>query len=146
MSELDIKYRKVSMNDAELLFQWRNDPTTRDASFNYSTITMEQHLIWLQKFIVRTDDIMEIAEINGKPIGVVRADNEMDFYCLSWTVSPVFRGKGFGKEMVKNFVKKLNKPLKAAAKKENIASIKIMKHIGMTFDYEKDSFYYFFKD
>ncbi len=131
--------RPVTLQDASLLLQWRNDPVTRLASHNTQEITLEDHFLWLKKLLENSNRRLFIAEVEGLPIGTVRADLEENGVTeLSWTIAPEARGKGFGKEMVALLAKQIQGPIRAEIKVGNISSIKIAEFSGLKFSYEKD--------
>lgn len=123
------------MKDAEILFEWRNDPDARINSINMDKVLWENHLPWLEKTLNNPSRFLFVAEENQSPVGTIRADmskNGKEFK-LSWTVAPEARGKGMSKKMValilgENFLR--GKILKAEIKEKNIPSIKIAESLG----------------
>ena len=124
--------RPVSLQDAPLLLDWRNDPLTRENSFQTTVISLEEHLRWLKDALTNPKRKLFIAEENGKAFGTVRADFSEEGCELSWTVAPEHRGKGFGKEMVRLAVIVL-RPQRffARIKRGNVASERIAESVGL---------------
>lgn len=122
--------RLATMDDAEILLAWRNDPLTRAMSHNTQELSLGEHLKWLGKTLSNTSRRLYIAEVNGIPIGTVRADIG-DTTELSWTVAPEYRRRGYGKQMV-CLASKLHWPVRAEIKPNNSASAKIAEAAGMT--------------
>jgi RimJ/RimL family protein N-acetyltransferase len=130
-----LSLRAVSMADARLLLAWRNDPVTRSASRNGDRVGRDEHEAWLTRMLASADHVIRIAEADGAPVGVVRADRSNDGWKLSWTVAPQARGRGFGSRMLVCFVRSLDGRLLAVIRKDNAGSRKIaaaagLKHTG----------------
>ncbi len=92
-----IKLRPATIQDADLLLEWRNDPETRSASHKTAVVQREEHISWLLKTLDNPSRRLLIAEENEVPVGTVRADFSDGVYELSWTVAPDARGYGVGK-------------------------------------------------
>jgi RimJ/RimL family protein N-acetyltransferase len=138
-----LNLRPATLEDAETLFEWRNDPQVRAASHNQDEISFESHLAWLESSLTNPDRKLYIAEEDGVRVGTVRADLVEGAYALSWTVSPEWRGKGIGRRMVSLLVEQIKEPIQAEVKVENLASIKIAQTAGMKLDFTKDGITYF---
>jgi RimJ/RimL family protein N-acetyltransferase len=130
--------RKVTIEDAKILLDWRNDPMTRAQSINGGEIKPEDHLVWLQKSLSNPDRFLFIAtDETGALFGNCRIDKELEdgreIYELSWTIAPEWRGKGLGKTMLGELLKETvlkGKRLKAVIKRDNVASAKIAERFG----------------
>ena len=102
-----VRLRPATLEDAQRLFAWRNDPLTRAQSLQQQPVVWEDHLQWLQASLqnpARQLFIAESAGLTGQEqpltLGTVRADKTEETYELSWTVAPEERGKGWGRKMV----------------------------------------------
>jgi RimJ/RimL family protein N-acetyltransferase len=125
-----LTFRPVTVDDYQLLLSWRNDPLTRQQSFQDHVISEAEHLQWLSMMLGRPDRHLWLVQRDGENVGVLRQD-KLDGYCeLSWTVSPQARGKGFGKQMVKQFADSLAGELRASIKPSNASSVKIALYAG----------------
>ena len=145
-NELKVVIRPATEKDAEILLNWRNDPTTRIQSHSSEYIDKLGHIKWLKNSIDNPDINLFIAEVDGQPVGTSRADLDQDkFYQLSWTVSPNFRGQGLGKNIVKQMVGKFKK-CKAQIKKGNLASVKIADYAGLKLCNKSDDVLFFKTD
>jgi RimJ/RimL family protein N-acetyltransferase len=118
--------RPATLDDAEMLFAWRNDPLTREASVNTDVVTWKGHLAWLRASLENPKRRLLVAETEN-PVGTVRIDYG-DETEISWTVAPGARGKGIGTEKVKGALPE--GPLIACIKRANIASQQIAKAAG----------------
>ena len=136
MEEL-LHIRPATIEDAKMLFEWRNDEETRRASIIMAPLIWEEHVAWLEKSVkgVFPGRSIYIVEVGGKPAGVVRSDTRADgFTEMSYTVSPAWRGKGLGKRMVTQFAREHLRGKKLAArikKGANPASEAIARALGL---------------
>ena len=138
-----IKLRPATIQDADLLLEWRNDPETRSASHKTAVVQREEHISWLLKTLDNPSRRLLIAEENEVPVGTVRADFSDGVYELSWTVAPDARGYGVGKRMVAQFANQISEPIRAEIKSGNTASARIAEHADMQFDREVDGIIHF---
>lgn len=122
--------RPATLQDAEMLLEWRNDELTRANSINSGIIGLKEHRHWLDGVIASHSRKLLIAEINRAPIGTVRIDVEPDCSEMSWTVAPLERGKGYGKKMVAIAISLTKGVIIAKIKKHNAASIAIAESNG----------------
>lgn len=138
-----IELRHASMDDADLLLQWRNDPITRRAGHNTLEVGRSEHLAWLEKTTRSESRRLLVAEKDGVPVGTVRLDFHDGECELSWTTAPSQRGKGIAKEMVAKVASGITQAIRAAVKSDNAASERIALHAGMIFVCEKNGLKYF---
>ncbi|MCY1346577.1 hypothetical protein D9M68_505310 [compost metagenome] len=117
--------RKATIEDAKLLFDWRNDRQTREMSRDTLELPWEDHVGWLTNRLQRDDHGVYIAEINGVPVGTVRIDYDE----ISYTVAPEQRRKGVGEAMLFEAKKAFGQKV-AEVKRENMASVKIAERAG----------------
>jgi len=126
-----VSLRPATIDDAELLLSWRNDPETRARSHVGDVIPLSEHVAWLRKTLENPTRELFVAESDGEPVGTVRADQDGKFKELSWTIAPFARKRGLAKEMVKLAAGQVEGPLRAEIKPDNIASIRVAMCIGM---------------
>lgn len=131
------------MDDSDCLLDWRNDRATREASYNTKPISLIEHVSWLKSTLSNSNRKLYMAEIDGEPVGTVRADFENPGYELSWTVAPARRGLGIGTEMVRLLARLITDTIRAEIKAGNVASIKIAESAGMTREKEIDGVVYY---
>ena len=120
--------RPATLQDAEMLLEWRNDELTRANSINSGIIGLKEHRHWLDG-VLKHPQIVN-PEINRAPIGTVRIYVEPDCSEMSWTVAPLERGKGYGKKMVAIAISLTKGVIIAKIKKHNAASIAIAESNG----------------
>lgn len=121
-------FRAATMEDAETLFRWRNDPVTRANSISQDLVPWDNHVAWLSASLKRPDRKILIAGFI--PVGTVRFDTVGDITEMSWTVAPEARGKGVGFQMV--LAASEGKSLVAKILKHNLASQKIAAKAGFS--------------
>jgi RimJ/RimL family protein N-acetyltransferase len=139
----ELVLRSANMSDASVLYSWRNDPETRAASHNTTEVQLNEHIAWVRKSLANPDRKLFIAEMDGKPIGTVRADLDDGIWELSWTVAPSERGQGKGRQLVAALAGSINEPIRAEVKKGNVASMKIAEAAAMTLVREDRGILYF---
>lgn len=89
-----ITVRPVSLDDADVLLDWRNDPATRAASLSTESVARPAHIAWLTSVIDDPRRVLYIGELDGAAIGTVRFDIESEAGAeVSLTVAPCHRGK-----------------------------------------------------
>lgn len=105
MRAAGLALRPASMADAALLLTWRNDPATRAASFTTGEVSWPDHLQWLADVLSDRRRILEVGEIEGVPVGVVRLDREgASAATISVTVAPEARGLGLAAALLRRAV------------------------------------------
>lgn len=120
-----MQFRKVTIDDAQLLFEWRNDPETRKMSRDTSELVWDNHVAWLSRRLQQGDHGLYIATLDGSPVGTVRLDKDE----ISYTVAPEHRCKGIGEAML-IAAKNTFGPKVAEMKRDNIASAKAAERAG----------------
>lgn len=97
----DLTLRQVKSDDCRVLWEWANDPQTRAASFNSERIPWDQHVAWFNERLRDPNSVIFIAVVGETPVGVVRFSVHGESAELSITVGPEFRGRGYGKAMLR---------------------------------------------
>lgn len=138
-----LKLRPATIDDADLLFAWRNDALTREASHGTAPVARDEHFAWLTRTLGDPRRKLFVAEVNGVPVGTVRSDFADGVCELSWTVAPSARGRGVGQRMVAQLAAGIAEPIRAEVKAGNAASVRIAVHAGMTFQKEVDGVLHF---
>jgi len=138
--------RPATLNDADLLLEWRNDSTTRANSFTSEIVSLEDHLNWFKKVLASEDRCIYIAEDGNIPIGTIRVDiiNSRQKE-LSWNVSPSHRKMGYGSKILEKFITEYPSVYIARIKSENIPSIKMVESNGFSIMTTEDNVYTFIK-
>lgn len=129
-------FRKVTKADCKLLFDWANDPETRNNSFNTEPIEWEKHVEWFDGKLKDENCQMYIYMDFFMPLGLVRIDGSENEGTISYSIAPDKRGQGLGTSMLLLLEKMLSKKmpsdflLKAEVKAENKGSRRIFEKLG----------------
>lgn len=137
-----LEYRKATLEDAEILYRWRHDPTTLQYSRNPEKVSFSNHLEWLKKSLQNPNRTILIFLHEDLLIGTGRADFDGRFYELSWTIAPDQRGLGYSHMLIKKLTEKFH-PSRAEIKTDNIPSIKVAEKVGLRKVDKKDGMIFF---
>lgn len=119
---------------SRLIWEWRNDLTTRKMFKSQEFISWEEHSRWFNKAILNKDFLILLGIYRESPFGVTRfelIDKLNKYFQISINIAPKQRGKGMGKIMLIKSIDLLRdyypdtKKIIAEVKKENIASNKM---------------------
>jgi RimJ/RimL family protein N-acetyltransferase len=132
--------RRATLEDSDFLFALRNDPQTVKASFDDRLVTLDEHSEWMKKKL--SDPFCELyiaeEEIKGRPpgnrVGMGRLELNLTDAELSIAVSPEYRRRGFGSEIIKLLLARssaLGKFPLARIRSTNISSLKAFLNAGM---------------
>jgi len=132
-----MNYRDAEPLDCDWILTCRNDPETRNQSFNSKEISLEEHTLWFNRSLTMTNRKIIIAEYEFTRIGVVRLDYEdVETIEISVFLEPEQRGKGYGQIILKGIneyaVEWLPslKQIVALVKQTNLASIRAFTKLG----------------
>jgi RimJ/RimL family protein N-acetyltransferase len=126
----DLVLRLATMDDAEILLSWRNDPQTIAGSRDHRPVDLADHMKWLAGVLVAANRTLLVAEAAGRPVGTVRIDSGSDGAELSWTVAPTHRGRGYGRQMVQEAIAREGGLYWAETRPDNLASIRLVQSLG----------------
>jgi UDP-2,4-diacetamido-2,4,6-trideoxy-beta-L-altropyranose hydrolase len=98
----ELHLRMVTMEDAECLHAWANDPVTRAASFSEAPITWDTHLTWLRGCLSNAPTRIYLAHARGVAVGVIRfeADPCSGIAKVSVSTSPTARRHGWASALL----------------------------------------------
>lgn len=98
LAEPTVRLRRAAPADAEVVWQWNNDPTARAVSIQQDPIPWPSHQLWFARAIADPDQRLWVIEQLGAPCGIVRV--RRDAAAAEGTVSIALaesaRGKGVG--------------------------------------------------
>ena len=139
-NEFSISERKAEEKDIKIYFKWANDKEVLNNSINSNYIRYNEHIIWFNKKIYEKNSFLYIFGKDGIPLGQVRFENDKkdNLFNINYSVDKNYRGRGFGKAIVKMGIEQLLKEnglseklrLKAFVKEKNIASIRVFKTLN----------------
>lgn len=158
------------MEDAELLFRWKNDKATIENSISKRGITMEEHLNWLQNVIENPNRQLFIMDVDGTSVGQLRLDLEVMTKTddtkrwksqtaidsqknktvvaaeISYGLGAEFRGKGLGKVLLQQAETLAEmfgiSTLTAEVLTHNIVSQKLFKSLGFEEEKKEEIYVY----
>jgi len=129
--------RRVTINDAKLLFDWANDDKVRATAIVKKEIGWDEHINWLiNKLQSDQSYIYILTDDKNENIGVVRFDEDGEFFVISYSIDKSHRKKGMGQLILQLGCKKMKsiapqcKKYKASVQTNNVASIKIFEKLG----------------
>lgn len=129
--------RPATAEDCHRVWVWRNDPETRQASFDSSPIDFAAHQAWFKASLERDDRRLYVILADGTESGVVRLDISGKEAVVSVNLAPEWRGRGVGPaalQAVSEFafaVLDLER-LVASVKPENQRSLTAFRKAGFT--------------
>lgn len=94
--QAQLTFRKFTLEDADLLFEWVNDPVVRQFSFSSDPIPYENHFSWVKNKLGNPNSLLLFAEIQGQPVAHLRFDRNGSKALISYQIGKNFRGKGLG--------------------------------------------------
>jgi RimJ/RimL family protein N-acetyltransferase len=128
---MKLKFRKANIEDAQLYFDWANDKTVRENSFNRSEINFEQHVNWFTKKLSSANCFFYLfLNEENDPVGQVRIDITEEETVIGISIDEHYRGKDLGVEMLTQACNDYFKIFPSATiiayiKEENTPSIKL---------------------
>lgn len=137
-----MRLRPATMDDAERLFRWRNDPVTRAASVNRDPVAWADHLAWLEASLADPLRDILIAE-DGVPVGTLRLDRDIRTE-VSITLAPAARGHGQAAPLLR-LATGGKGPYAARIRHDNPASRKAFEAAGFHFTHHAEGMDWFLK-
>lgn len=132
MSEITV--RSATTADADMFFDWANDPETRANSCSTDSINYENHVAWFNFSLSNANRKMYVCYYHDKPLGQIRFDTEGDHSVISISLDKVFRGRGLGVDMLQTtidvFLRENPKNLVAYVKHTNVPSQKMFEKLS----------------
>lgn len=129
------RLRLARPEDRDRFWEWRNDPDVRRYSFHPEPIPLSIHERWFAQSLQSPHRQLYVIEVDSAPAGSLRFDakgaGEAE---ISIVISPAFRGRGVGAEVLKQAQKLAvtlgYQRLLARVKIENIASNRAFEKAG----------------
>ena len=121
--------RLATTSDCKTVWEWANDPVTRNASFSSEIIPWENHVNWFNIKLMDKNCLFYIIEDkNSTLIGQVRFQIEENHAIVSVSLAIESRGKGFASPILQISSKKVFentavKTIRAYIKPTNTSSI-----------------------
>ena len=132
---LTVAVRPARAEDALDVWQGRNDPAARAASFDTHEVPLEVHRAWFRRALDDRDRCLLIVEEDGVAAGVVRFDRGDDAWEVSINMAPERRGRGLGIDALQRAARWLTvhegaARIRAQVRTENDASLRTFASAG----------------
>jgi UDP-2,4-diacetamido-2,4,6-trideoxy-beta-L-altropyranose hydrolase len=133
----DVALRLARPDDCARVWEWRNDPETRQASFDTARIPLGTHAAWFRESLVRIDRKLYVILAEGRECGSARLDFAGDEALVSIHLAPEYRGRGVGPAALERLAETAFRELElgrlvARVKADNAASLAAFARAGFT--------------
>jgi RimJ/RimL family protein N-acetyltransferase len=136
--------REFKKNDWKVLLEWRNDKITRQNSFNSDVISISEHKEFIDNTVNNPTRTIFILEYNEIPVGTIKEDRlNKDEFKLSYTISPMHRGKRIGQTMISLYLIERKGAFLCEIKEDNFSSIKMIRKLGFQFIKTKNRVHFY---
>lgn len=93
--------RPATLDDADIMYRWRNDPVTRAVSTGSREIAWSEHRQWLEGSLVNAQRCLLVGYVGDRSVGVIRFDAQSGGNAqVSLYLDPALRGLGLGTRML----------------------------------------------
>ena len=136
LASLHLELRRATLDDAQPMFEWRDDPRTRARSLDPRPLDWEVHRRWLAQRIADGECDLLIASDTLGPVGVLRFDAAGSSATVSIYLVPQRQGTGLGAPLLRAGERWLqhNRPqvseLRATVLESNHASLRVFADAG----------------
>jgi UDP-2,4-diacetamido-2,4,6-trideoxy-beta-L-altropyranose hydrolase len=133
----DVVLRPARLEDCVRIWEWRNDPETRHASFHSAPIPLETHEAWFRASLGRVDRRLYVIVVHGRECGSARLDFAGGEAEVSIHLAPEYRGRGIGPAALERLAETAFGELElgrlvARVKADNAASLAAFARAGFT--------------
>ena len=101
LAPIEVSLRQATIDDCDLIHQWRNAEETRRYIFDSQPIPIEIHRQWFQQSLCDPCRLIFVADVCGKPVGVLRYDFIKDEAVISIYLVPGEHVAGTGTAIIK---------------------------------------------
>lgn len=130
--------RPAQRHDAQIYFDWANDPAVRSNGFHTQKLEWENHCRWFEKMIQASDSYLYlVSDACNKPIGQVRLTPDPSGHLeIGFSIDAAFRKKGLGLTLLQHTITKHSAThpntsgFMARVKKTNQASARIFETLN----------------
>jgi len=133
-----LRLRNAASEDSSLLFNWANDPQTRQNAFSTAAIPWETHQRWFQSKLASGETKIFIAGVDEIPMAQIRFELEGNgSWKISFSIDPAWRGRGLAAHILKIGVKSMRAlgktgPFFGEVKPDNVPSWRAFETAGFT--------------
>jgi RimJ/RimL family protein N-acetyltransferase len=97
-----VQLRPAVLDDARMVYNWRNDPFLIARGSSQQAVLWEDHLVWFRETVTGTSRKMFIVVQHEESIGQVRFDRQDDKICvITAYLLETFTGKGYGIDAIR---------------------------------------------
>jgi RimJ/RimL family protein N-acetyltransferase len=129
MSEPTVHLRPATAEDAKKIWEWRNETTTRAASYNSEPIPYADHVRWFDQRLAGSGTRFLIAvDRDGQDIGFARLELSGELAEVSLSLDASRRGRGLGMWVIRAASDFALKELRASAV---IAHVKLLNNASI---------------
>ena len=131
----ELAARPAVAGDAQTLFDWRNDETTRLNSRSQEPLSWDGHVGWLERCLADPQRILLMVGDSAGDVATVRWDRRAEFdWEVSITVAPQHRGRRLGRAVLAAGERALDVPgpvrMLAGIHHDNAASRRLFRAAG----------------
>jgi len=93
-----LSLRPIVAGDVEIMFQWQQDPSTREYARHSAVPSRSEHEAWFQQRLRNPDCLFNMILKDQEPVGVLRFDrlnDKKNTFEISILIAPLHRKKGF---------------------------------------------------
>lgn len=128
--------RPAGEDDAQILFDWVNDPEVRRQSLDSKAIDWACHCAWFRARLASGDTLIHVLEAAGVPVGQIRFDGSGGRMKIDYSIDRTFRGRGWAKRLVTLGLERMRNAganaFDADVKATNEASIAVFEGLGFS--------------
>ena len=117
-------------SDADMLWAWRNEDSTRAEFFDTERVPWEDHLAWFRARLNNPDCRIFIGEERNVAFGQVRYERDGQGWDVSISVAEGWRGARRGTELLARTISRIPGTVKARIKLGNTASEALFRRAG----------------
>ena len=129
-----LRLRPAAPDDELLYFDWANDPEVRRQAIRTDEIPLERHQEWFAATLGTTRSYLFVMCAGELPVGQIRFDWDGADARIDYSIDPLFRGRGWGTQVVALGVKHRLKSgpitFRADVKEANLASRSVFGRLG----------------
>ena len=131
-----VTLRPATIDDAPLVFEWRNDPDIQAISGTTKELKMHDHLKWFAARLQEShaESIYMVEGSHAGTIGSARILQDGTSHArISLTIASEYRGRGIGRKVIRLLKKKIDEMSRIAVARvhtENLTSLRAFMSVG----------------
>lgn len=131
-----VTLRPATIDDAPLVFEWRNDPDIQAISGTTKELKMHDHLKWFAARLQEShaESIYMVEGSEAGTIGTARVLQDGTSHArISLTIASEYRGRGIGRKVIRLLKKKIDEMSRIAVARvhtENLTSLRAFMSVG----------------